>query len=88
MGFQKLYGEGVRGEANVIERTLICGTRYEMLWLQGSLFLICEQIKNGQPLTVTIKYDEILMSLEEPRLVIFGFQMLKLGLMVQITGVW
>ena len=50
------------------DRTLICGTRYgNVMASRGSVIpLFIEQIKNGQPLTVTDpNMTRFLMSLEE-----------------------
>lgn len=70
------------------ERTLICGTRYgNVMASRGSVIpLFIEQIKNGQPLTVTEpKMTRFLMSLEEAvELVVFAFQNAEAGdIMVQ-----
>lgn len=70
------------------ERTLICGTRYgNVMASRGSVIpLFIEQIKNGQPLTVTNPHmTRFLMSLEEAvELVVFAFQHAKAGdIMVQ-----
>lgn len=70
------------------ERTLICGTRYgNVMASRGSVIpLFVEQIKNGQPLTVTNpEMTRFLMSLEEAvELVIFAFQHAQAGdIMVQ-----
>lgn len=70
------------------EKTLICGTRYgNVMASRGSVIpLFIEQIKNGQPLTVTDpKMTRFLMSLEEAvELVVFAFQNAKAGdIMVQ-----
>lgn len=70
------------------ERTLICGTRYgNVMASRGSVIpLFIEQIKNGQPLTVTDpSMTRFLMSLEEAvELVIFAFQNAEAGdIMVQ-----
>ena len=69
-------------------KTLICGTRYgNVMASRGSVIpLFIDQIKNGQPLTVTDpKMTRFLMSLEEAvELVIFAFQNAKAGdIMVQ-----
>jgi UDP-glucose 4-epimerase len=68
--------------------TLICGTRYgNVMASRGSVIpLFVDQIKNGQPLTVTDpNMTRYLMSLEEAvDLVIFAFQHAKAGdIMVQ-----
>lgn len=70
------------------ERTLICGTRYgNVMASRGSVIpLFIEQIKNGQPLTVTNpNMTRFLMSLEEAvELVVFAFQNAEAGdIMVQ-----
>eukprot|EP00130_Batrachochytrium_dendrobatidis_P008415 XP_006683290.1 polysaccharide biosynthesis domain protein [Batrachochytrium dendrobatidis JAM81] len=70
------------------ERTLICGTRYgNVMASRGSVIpLFIEQIKNGQPLTVTDpNMTRFLMSLEEAvELVVFAFENAQAGdIMVQ-----
>ncbi|KKB40910.1 nucleoside-diphosphate sugar epimerase/dehydratase [Bacillus thermotolerans] len=70
------------------DRTLICGTRYgNVMASRGSVIpLFIEQIKNGQPLTVTDPdMTRFLMSLEEAvELVVFAFQNAEAGdIMVQ-----
>jgi UDP-glucose 4-epimerase len=70
------------------ERTLICGTRYgNVMASRGSVIpLFIEQIKGGQPLTVTNpNMTRFLMSLEEAvELVVFAFQNAEAGdIMVQ-----
>lgn len=70
------------------DRTLICGTRYgNVMASRGSVIpLFIEQIKNGQPLTITDpNMTRYLMSLEEAvELVVFAFQHAKAGdIMVQ-----
>ncbi|MTI83648.1 MAG: NAD-dependent epimerase/dehydratase family protein [Firmicutes bacterium] len=70
------------------DRTLICGTRYgNVMASRGSVIpLFVEQIKNGQPLTVTNpSMTRFLMSLEDAvDLVIFAFQNSEAGdIMVQ-----
>jgi UDP-glucose 4-epimerase len=70
------------------ERTLICGTRYgNVMASRGSVIpLFIEQIKNGQPLTVTDpNMTRFLMSLEEAvELVIYAFKHAEAGdIMVQ-----
>ncbi len=70
------------------EKTLICGTRYgNVLCSRGSVIpLFVEQIKNGQPLTITDPdMTRFIMSLEEAvELVIFAFKHAKSGdIMVQ-----
>ena len=70
------------------ERTLICGTRYgNVMASRGSVIpLFIEQIKNGQPLTVTDpNMTRFLMSLEEAvELVVFAFENAMAGdIMVQ-----
>lgn len=69
-------------------KTLICGTRYgNVMASRGSVIpLFVEQIKNGQPLTVTDpNMTRFLMSLEEAvELVVFAFQNAEAGdIMVQ-----
>jgi UDP-glucose 4-epimerase len=68
--------------------TLICGTRYgNVMCSRGSVIpLFIEQIKSGQPLTVTEpKMTRFIMSLEEAvELVLFAFEHAKSGdIMVQ-----
>lgn len=70
------------------EKTLICGTRYgNVMASRGSVIpLFIEQLKNGEPLTITDPtMTRYLMSLEEAvELVIFAFQNAKAGdIMVQ-----
>jgi UDP-N-acetylglucosamine 4,6-dehydratase len=70
------------------DRTLICGTRYgNVMASRGSVIpLFIEQIKSGQPLTVTDPHmTRFLMSLEEAvELVVFAFQNAAAGdIMVQ-----
>ncbi|MEK3766895.1 polysaccharide biosynthesis protein [Solibacillus sp. FSL K6-4121] len=70
------------------EKTLICGTRYgNVMASRGSVIpLFIEQIKNGEPLTITDPtMTRYLMSLEEAvELVVFAFQNAKAGdIMVQ-----
>ncbi len=70
------------------DRTLICGTRYgNVMASRGSVIpLFIEQIKNGQPLTVTDpNMTRFLMSLEEAvELVVFAFHNAEAGdIMVQ-----
>src|SRR5690554_900593 len=70
------------------DKTLICGTRYgNAMASRGSVIpLFIEQIKNGQPLTVTDpNMTRFLMSLEEAvELVVFAFQNAEAGdIMVQ-----
>lgn len=69
-------------------RTLICGTRYgNVMASRGSVIpLFIDQIKNGQPLTVTDpNMTRFLMSLEEAvELVVFAFEHAEAGdIMVQ-----
>ncbi len=69
-------------------RTLICGTRYgNVMCSRGSVIpLFIEQIKSGQPLTITEPaMTRFIMSLEEAvELVIFAFQNAESGdIMVQ-----
>lgn len=70
------------------EKTLICGTRYgNVMASRGSVIpLFIDQIKSGQPITVTDpNMTRFLMSLEEAvELVIFAFQNAEAGdIMVQ-----
>lgn len=70
------------------DKTLICGTRYgNVMASRGSVIpLFVEQIKRGQPLTITDpNMTRFLMSLEEAvELVIFAFENAKAGdIMVQ-----
>lgn len=70
------------------EKTLICGTRYgNVMASRGSVIpLFIEQIKSGQPITVTDpNMTRFLMSLEEAvELVVFAFQNAEAGdIMVQ-----
>lgn len=70
------------------DQTIICGTRYgNVMASRGSVIpLFVEQIKNGQPLTVTNpEMTRYLMSLEEAvELVVFAFKNAKAGdIMVQ-----
>jgi UDP-N-acetylglucosamine 4,6-dehydratase/5-epimerase len=70
------------------EKTLICGTRYgNVMASRGSVIpLFIEQIKSGQPLTVTDpNMTRFLMSLEEAvELVVFAFENAEAGdIMVQ-----
>ncbi|MFP7299080.1 polysaccharide biosynthesis protein [Neobacillus niacini] len=70
------------------DKTLICGTRYgNVMASRGSVIpLFVEQIKSGQPITVTDpNMTRFLMSLEEAvELVIFAFQHAEAGdIMVQ-----
>ncbi|MGI8315814.1 polysaccharide biosynthesis protein [Halobacillus mangrovi] len=70
------------------DRTLICGTRYgNVMASRGSVIpLFIEQIKSGQPITVTDpNMTRFLMSLEEAvELVVFAFQNGEAGdIMVQ-----
>ncbi|MGD6831875.1 polysaccharide biosynthesis protein [Sutcliffiella halmapala] len=70
------------------ERTLICGTRYgNVMASRGSVIpLFIEQIKSGQPLTITDpNMTRFLMSLEEAvELVVFAFRNAEAGdIMVQ-----
>jgi UDP-N-acetylglucosamine 4,6-dehydratase/5-epimerase len=70
------------------EKTLICGTRYgNVMASRGSVIpLFIEQIRNGQPLTITDpNMTRFLMSLEEAvELVIFAFHNAQAGdIMVQ-----
>lgn len=70
------------------DKTIICGTRYgNVMASRGSVIpLFVEQIKSGQPLTVTNpNMTRFLMSLEEAvELVVFAFQNAQAGdIMVQ-----
>ena len=70
------------------EKTLICGTRYgNVMASRGSVIpLFIDQIKNGQPMTVTDpNMTRFLMSLEEAvELVMFAFENAEAGdIMVQ-----
>lgn len=70
------------------EKTLICGTRYgNVMASRGSVIpLFIEQIKNGQPLTITDPHmTRFLMSIEEAvELVLFAFKFAEPGdIMVQ-----
>lgn len=70
------------------KKTLICGTRYgNVMCSRGSVIpLFIEQIKNGQPLTVTEpNMTRFIMSLEEAvDLVLFAFEQAESGdIMVQ-----
>ncbi|MFX0560708.1 polysaccharide biosynthesis protein [Tepidibacillus infernus] len=70
------------------DRTLICGTRYgNVMASRGSVIpLFIEQIKSGQPLTITDpNMTRFLMSLEEAvELVVFAFENAQAGdIMVQ-----
>ncbi|MGM7702967.1 polysaccharide biosynthesis protein [Pseudalkalibacillus sp. Hm43] len=91
MGISKAMMEKVfvaKGKTVDPERTLICGTRYgNVMASRGSVIpLFIEQIKNGQPLTVTDpNMTRFLMSLEEAvELVVFAFKKAEAGdIMVQ-----
>jgi UDP-N-acetylglucosamine 4,6-dehydratase/5-epimerase len=91
MGISKAMMEKVFvAKSKTVEpnRTLICGTRYgNVMASRGSVIpLFIEQIKSGQPLTVTDpNMTRFLMSLEEAvELVVFAFQHAKAGdIMVQ-----
>ena len=91
MGISKAMMEKVFvAKANTVDptSTLICGTRYgNVMASRGSVIpLFIEQIKAGQPLTVTDpEMTRFLMSLEEAvELVIFAFQNAQAGdIMVQ-----
>lgn len=91
MGISKAMMEKVfvaRSKSVDQGRTLICGTRYgNVMASRGSVIpLIIEQIKSGQPLTVTDQnMTRFLMSLEEAvELVAFAFQNANAGdIMVQ-----
>lgn len=91
MGISKAMMEKVFvAKARTIDEseTLICGTRYgNVMASRGSVIpLFIEQIKSGQPLTVTDpNMTRYLMSLEEAvELVVFAFENAKTGdIMVQ-----
>jgi UDP-N-acetylglucosamine 4,6-dehydratase/5-epimerase len=91
MGISKAMMEKVFvAKAKTVDpkRTLICGTRYgNVMASRGSVIpLFIEQIKNGQPLTVTDPgMTRFLMSLEEAvELVVFAFENAEAGdIMVQ-----
>jgi UDP-N-acetylglucosamine 4,6-dehydratase/5-epimerase len=91
MGISKAMMEKVFvAKAKTIDanRTLICGTRYgNVMASRGSVIpLFIEQIKSGQPLTVTDpNMTRFLMSLEEAvELVVFAFENAMAGdIMVQ-----
>lgn len=91
MGISKAMMEKVFvAKSNTVnpEKTLICGTRYgNVMASRGSVIpLFIEQIKNGQPLTVTDpEMTRFLMSLEDAvELVVFAFQNAEAGdIMVQ-----
>ncbi|WP_214756190.1 nucleoside-diphosphate sugar epimerase/dehydratase [Exiguobacterium sp. s157] len=91
MGISKAMMEKVfvaKAKAVDSEKTLICGTRYgNVMASRGSVIpLFIDQIKSGQPLTVTDpNMTRFLMSLEEAvELVIFAFENANAGdIMVQ-----
>ncbi len=91
MGISKAMMEKVFvAKAKIVDskRTLICGTRYgNVMASRGSVIpLFIEQIKNGQPLTITDpNMTRFLMSLEEAvELVVFAFHNSEAGdIMVQ-----
>lgn len=91
MGISKAMMEKVFvAKSNTVDpnRTLICGTRYgNVMASRGSVIpLFIEQIKNGQPITVTDpNMTRFLMSLEEAvELVVFAFENAEAGdIMVQ-----
>ncbi|RAV13813.1 polysaccharide biosynthesis protein [Paenibacillus contaminans] len=91
MGISKAMMEKVFvAKAKTVDpsRTLVCGTRYgNVMASRGSVIpLFIEQIKNGQPLTVTDpNMTRFLMSLEEAvELVVFAFKNAEAGdIMVQ-----
>jgi UDP-N-acetylglucosamine 4,6-dehydratase/5-epimerase len=91
MGISKAMMEKVFvAKAKTVDskRTLICGTRYgNVMASRGSVIpLFIEQIKNGQPLTITDpNMTRFLMSLEEAvELVVFAFENAEAGdIMVQ-----
>ena len=86
MGISKAMMEKVfvaKSRTVSLDKTLICGTRYgNVMASRGSVIpLFVEQIKNGQPLTVTDpNMTRFLISLEEAvELVIFAFKKAKAG---------
>lgn len=91
MGISKAMMEKVfvaKSKTIPSDRTLICGTRYgNVMASRGSVIpLFIDQIKSGQPLTVTDpNMTRFLMSLEEAvELVVFAFQNAEAGdIMVQ-----
>lgn len=91
MGISKAMMEKVFvAKSNTVDskKTLICGTRYgNVMASRGSVIpLFIEQIKNGQPLTVTDPdMTRFLMSLEDAvELVVFAFKNAEAGdIMVQ-----
>jgi UDP-glucose 4-epimerase len=91
MGISKAMMEKVfvaKSRTVALDDTLICGTRYgNVMASRGSVIpLFVEQIKSGQPLTVTDpNMTRFLMSLEEAvELVVFAFQNADAGdIMVQ-----
>lgn len=91
MGISKAMMEKVfvaRSKTVNPEKTLICGTRYgNVMASRGSVIpLFIDQIKSGQPLTVTDPHmTRFLMNLDEAvELVVFAFQNAKAGdIMVQ-----
>ncbi len=91
MGISKAMMEKVlvaRSKTVASDKTLICGTRYgNVMASRGSVIpLFIDQIKSGQPLTVTDpNMTRFLMSLEEAvDLVVFAFENARAGdIMVQ-----
>ena len=91
MGISKVMMEKVlvaKSKTVSPDKTVICGTRYgNVMASRGSVIpLFVEQIKSGQPLTVTNpNMTRFLMSLEEAvELVVFAFQKAQAGdIMVQ-----
>lgn len=91
MGISKAMMEKVfvaKSNTVSLDKTVICGTRYgNVMASRGSVIpLFVEQIKNGQPLTVTNpEMTRFLMSLDEAvELVVFAFQNAETGdIMVQ-----
>jgi UDP-N-acetylglucosamine 4,6-dehydratase/5-epimerase len=91
MGISKAMMEKVfvaKSQTIDSERTLICGTRYgNVMASRGSVIpLFIEQLKNGQPITVTDpNMTRFLMSLENAvELVVFAFENADAGdIMVQ-----
>lgn len=91
MGISKAMMEKVfvaKSKTVDLKKTLICGTRYgNVMASRGSVIpLFADQIKNGQPLTITDpNMTRFLMSLEDSvDLVVFAFQKAEAGdIMVQ-----
>lgn len=79
MGMSKALMERIFiAKSRMADKTLLCGTRYgNVMCSRGSVIpLFIEQIKNGQPITVTDNtMTRFMMSLEEAiDLVLFAFQ--------------